>query len=121
MDRVGRGAELRAQLHLKLLERFGSGPELADFLNSEAGRRFLVSFAGDRRSVAGRRILHAVQAGIGLVTLGAGLFTASWLAHEPPLGVAGALVLTFGIGFLLAAAASHRLSKRLGLETDGDS
>ena len=106
--------ERRAQLHIKLLERFGNGQELADFLNSEAGRRFLESFSGERPR-ASRGILHAVHAGIGLSALGLGFLVAYLAVSEEPLAILAGIAGSLGIGFLLAAYASYRLSARLGI------
>jgi hypothetical protein len=120
--RLRERGELRAQLHIKLLERFGNGQELADFLNSEAGRRFLESFSGERPR-AGRSILRAVHAGIGLSALALGLLSAYLVLAEEPLAVIAGVAGALGIGFLLAAYASYRLSRPLGIRlspSDGD-
>src|SRR5437016_6385048 len=64
--------QLQAGLQTKLLEKFGSGQELLAYVQSDAGKRFLESFAMEQRTPYGR-ILGAVQAGVILMLLGIAL------------------------------------------------
>ena len=109
-------ATLQAETQKRLLERFGSGQELAAYLDSPAGRTFLESATFERRNPYGR-ILGSVQAGIVLTLVGAGfLYLQGGLPEaEEGLLFLGILGLALGIGFLLSAAAAYFLSKSWGL------
>src|SRR5260221_13981739 len=65
-------AKLQAGLQTKLLEKFGSGQELLAYFQSDAGKRFLESFAMEQRTPDGR-IMSAAQAGAILALLGVAL------------------------------------------------
>lgn len=114
-------ARRRAELQGRMLERFASAQEFAAFLDSENGRRFLESLAGAAGAPA-IRILRAVQAGIVLCALGIGIWIAgaAFAPRENPVLVpAGEVVLALGVGFLLAASVSYRISRAWGLVPKG--
>ncbi len=103
--------------HGKLMDRMGSAKELGDFLQSEGGQQFLETLTVEKDHPA-NRILRAVQTGLVLLCLGAGLFGANSFAQWETDGgfmVVGMLFMTAGFGFLLSATASYVLSRRLGL------
>ena len=112
---------LTSEFQQKLLDRISSAQELGTFLSSEGGARILASLSPARTAAAPHtRILRAVQAGLVLLALGGGLFLyilARALPVEGEDGVAMLATVTaaVGIGLLTAAAASYRLSERMGL------
>ena len=53
-------AKLQAGLQTKLLEKFGSGQELLAYVQSDAGKRFLESFAMEQRTPYGRIVARTV-------------------------------------------------------------
>src|SRR5262245_37132798 len=65
-------ARRRAELQVRVLDRFGSAAEFMEFLDSEPGRRFQEALSG-RRGGLTRVLLGAVQAGVVMLFLGAGL------------------------------------------------
>src|SRR5262245_55870920 len=111
-----------SQFQAKLLDRIGTVNELGAFLNTEAGARFLKGLTtineGARPQI---RILRAVQSGAVLATLGAGLYLYGWLTPTIPgeltnaINAAATIFFGLGVGFLMSAALSYRLSKRMGL------
>jgi hypothetical protein len=122
-----RQAQGQAQTDLqhRLLEKFSSPQEIGDFLQTEGGQRFLSGLtleptrAGNKH--AGKRILLALQIGtvvtlLGISTLSLGIIYPMRRPDEPhPAVIFGLLVLALGIGFLVSAGISYRLSKAWGL------
>jgi hypothetical protein len=122
-------SKIQAEAHNKLLDRFAANEELLGYVGSDAGRRFLASapIALDAAEPASpapvRRILWAVEAGCVLAAAGAGLLAISRMveAVSQPMLALGVLAVALGVGFVLAAAVSYVLSRRLGLMTPAGS
>lgn len=122
--RWSRVARVQAEVHAKILDRLATNEDLLAYVRSPAGEKFLESapihLESGGRPVAAplSRILWAVQGGIVLMAAGGGLLLissrVSALAAQP-LQSFGILALALGCGFLLSAAASYLLSRRLGL------
>jgi len=105
-------AEVRTNFHRQLLEKFASGGEFATFLNSRGGQQLLGGLWSQRVD-AKHQIIRSMRGGIVLSILGLGALLLS--IRTPGLLVVGGLVLAAGIGFLVSAALSYRVSKTLGL------
>ena len=129
VDGFRRRQQLRmvTEFHAKLLDRVGTAAELVAFFSSESGTRFLQSLSTERSQAGAHvRILRAVQAGIVLTTLGLGLIGYG-VMHAPLMSRGDAnglmflttVVFSVGVGLLISVVVSWRLSKRLGLLTDG--
>ena len=112
------------QSQVKLLDKIGSVDELGAFLNTEGGTRFLKSLALEGASQGGGpqlRILRAVQGGAVLLTLGVGLFLYGALhaslsaSSRNAVDLTATIFLTIGLGLLVSAGISYRLSRRMGL------
>jgi hypothetical protein len=111
------------QFQAKLLDKIGSVDELGAFMNSEGGMRFLKSIAVDSGQAGGPHlsILRAVQRGTVLVSLSLGLFLYgdTHASLTPDARAAADLMatifLTVGVGLLVSAFISYRLSRRMGL------
>ena len=110
------------ELQGKLIDRLGA-QDISTFLTSEHGSQLLRALseqpAGDAAHV---RILRALQAGVVLLAVGISLFIYTWsralpLEGEDAVQMFATLGTALGAGLLVAAAASYRLSKRLGLLT----
>jgi hypothetical protein len=84
-----RTSRVQTEVHTKLLDRFSSNDELMAYMQTPSGRRFLESaplpIEGPSRAAAA------------------------------PLFALGVLVLALGTGFVVSAAASFLVSRRLGL------
>jgi hypothetical protein len=111
----------------RLLDRIGSVKDFSEFLQTEGGAKFM-----DRMAVGGTApdvrmtILRAIQTGLVLLALGAGLLVLSWIFRERfPFGdaevftVTGVISISLGIGFLLSGGASYRLASGLQRRNDG--
>jgi len=115
----------RADLHAKLLDRLGSGREMVEFCQTEGGKRFIEGLSmGTVDSLASKgsppeRILGSIQKGIILTLLGLGFLSLAWKYQRDDPGdvfmVIGVVGLSLGIGFLLSASVSYRLSRSMGL------
>lgn len=114
--RIARVAGTRSRMHANLVEKLGSSQELMQFLSTEAGQRlFTESPQAEPQRNRFSRILGSVQAGIVLSALGlvlAGLSIAVPLA-ETTFVVFGSIAGAIGVGLLLSALVSFRLSKSM--------
>jgi uncharacterized membrane protein YczE len=108
--------KLQAELHAKLLEKFGSSQELLAYIQSDAGKRFLESLTMERRSPYGR-ILGAAKASVTLILLALALLFLRGRVPGAEQGflVFGTIILSLGVGFGLSAALSYYLSRSFGL------
>jgi len=116
--------KMQSDVHAKLIERFTNNQELAAYMETDAGRKFLeaapipVEFEQRHRvPSAVARVLTPLQAGIVMVLLGIGLLL---LRHagpdmDTPMLFFGTVVLMPGIGFIISAGVSWFLAARLGL------
>jgi hypothetical protein len=111
-------------VHGKLIDKFSSSQELAAYMETDAGRRFLeaapipVNFGAERRVPnAVARVLTPVQIGVVLVLLGIGFLSLRHAAPdmELPMRVLGTVILMPGIGFIISAGITWVLASRLGL------
>jgi hypothetical protein len=122
--RWGRIFKLQTEVHGKLIDKLGSTPELLNYMETDAGKRFLeaapipVDFEKDDRLPAIlSRVLLPLSVGIVLTLLGIGLLFLrhSLLDEAEPLLVLGTVALMPGIGFIIAAGITWLLASRLGL------
>jgi hypothetical protein len=116
-----RKIKAQTELHGRLLDKFGSAREVVEFLQTPGGAQFVDSISSDREEPTGG-ILRSTHRGIVLVIVSAGCLFLSWyyrFSGENPLLVIGVILLCLGVGFLLSAAVSHRLSRILGLTERG--
>lgn len=64
--------KIQNEMQIKLLDKFGSAQELANYLNSEAGQKFLSSATIEQTKPYGR-ILGGITAGIVILLVGGSL------------------------------------------------
>ncbi|HUR19513.1 MAG TPA: hypothetical protein VMZ90_01810 [Vicinamibacterales bacterium] len=120
-----RATRIQSEVHNKLLERFSSSTELAAYMESPAGAKFLqaspLSFESSTQRAPGApfsRILWSAQAGVVLVAAGIGfLVIQRSMQYEVAqmLGAWGTLSIAVGAGFVISAAMSYVISSRMGL------
>jgi hypothetical protein len=125
--RWGRLAKVQAEAHTKLLDRFTGNDELLAYVQSSAGARFLksspITLDGSNKPMGAplARILWSMQAGVVLAAAGIGLNFVSRNIdpyRAEPVFMFSTLALSIGVGFMISAAASYMMSKRLGLLGD---
>ena len=122
--RWNRLSKVQAEVHTKLMERFGTNEELMAYIGTPAGSRFLqsapISLDTGARSMGAplSRIMWSLQAGLVLAAAGCGLMLASGRVGEDaylPLEIMGILSVALGVGFAVSAGVSFVLSHRMGL------
>ena len=114
----------QSEVHGRLIDKFSNNQELAAYMETEAGRRFLeaapipVNFGAEQRVPnAVARVLTPVQIGVVLVLLGIGCLM---LRHagpdtDTPMLILGTVILMPGIGFIISAGITWVLAARMGL------
>jgi len=111
-------ARTQAEVHSKLIEKVGSSQEFLTFLDSESGRQLVASIGIEQPSRNPyNRILTSVQAGVILVCVSIAFLVIGINFFDVAEGfkILGGLGLALGIGFLISAGLSYRLSKSFGL------
>jgi len=114
------------EFNARLVDRIGSIKDFGEFLQTEGGAKFMDTMTVRRDSWGLRdRIVRATQTGVILTVLGLGLLLVSqyplFRSLERDMSsvardnffVVGTVVLALGVGFLISAAASYFLAKRL--------
>jgi hypothetical protein len=116
--------KLQSEVHGRLIDKFSSTQELAQYMGTEAGKRFLEAApisAGiepeQRVPNAVARVLTPLQIGIVLVLLGIGLLLLRHVSTDTrvPMLIFGTVVLMPGLGFIISAGVTWVLAARLGL------
>jgi hypothetical protein len=89
------------ELRRQLLDKFASGRELSDFLESKSGQQFLIPLPSVSRG-GWQRGLIATMLGLALLGLA--------LKGQGHYLVVGVLLVTLGVALLISALISHRLA-----------
>lgn len=111
----------RSEVYNRLIDKFGSAPVLIEFLQSDAGLRFIEEQTVEPSQPL-VKILGSIRLGtsFGLVGLGMLVFANIWdnaLGRETflTLALGGTVAVTAGAGFIIAAAVSYKLCRMWGL------
>lgn len=106
-----RRVEIHAEVQSKLIDRFGTAPELVSFLQSPAGREFVTGVQSSSALLTRERIMSGFTRSIVLTMLGtAFLCLMFWVDDD--WAVPAAIVFFLGLGNLLATFVSYRMSGR---------
>lgn len=108
-----RRAEIQAEVQTKLIDRFGSAPELIDFLQSPAGRQFVTGVQGVPGALARERIMSGFTRSIVLSMLGAAFLGLTFFYNDD-FAVPAAILFSLGVGYFLATFVSWRLAASMG-------
>jgi hypothetical protein len=97
-----------------LLEKFSSAHDFAEFMQSPAGQKYVMSFA-DAMTSPRESILNSIKAGFVLMFAGVGCLAevGGWMARR-----VGWVSFLGGIGFLCSAAVAYFLSKKAGWKVE---
>jgi hypothetical protein len=107
-----RKVEMQTQMQSRLIDRFGTAPELIEFLHSPAGRQFVQGVQSAPGAFARERILSGFTRAIVLLSLG-GAFIFLQLTLDDDFAVPAALLTALGIGYLVATFVSYKMSGKL--------
>lgn len=122
--RWNRTFKQQSEIHSRLIDKFSTNQELAAYMETEAGRRFLEMsplasgpHAGPHMPNVVARVLTPLQVGVVLTLLGTGFLFLRNAGPDmaTPMAVLGTLILMPGIGFILSAGATWAIAQRLGL------
>lgn len=107
----GRQRRMEAQVEMqsRLIDRFGTGAELVNFLHSPAGRQFVTGVQTAPDVLTRERIMSGFTRAVVLSCLGIA-FVALAIAYDDGWSVPAAIVLSLGIGYFLATLISYKLS-----------
>lgn len=110
--------EVQASMQTHLLDKFESPQEMARYMETDAGRRFLESATLEEGTTTYGRILGSVQVGVVLTATGIGFSVLrSRMSQEYFDGfmMIGTLATALGLGFLISSVAAFLLSRSWGL------
>jgi hypothetical protein len=114
----------QTEVHNKILDRFGTSNELIEYMQTPAGTKFLESApiplreAPVAQNVPAARVLWSIQLGIIIAAGAVGLLAVAGRFDKESaqaLSAMGMIALCVGIGFIVSAAVSLFVSRRLGL------
>ena len=104
----------QSTMQKSLLDKFSSAHDFAEFMQSPAGQKYVMSFA-DAVTSPRNAILKSVQIGIVLVFMGGGFMSANRPGAPYNLLTEGLgdILFSLGFGFLISALVSYFISKKL--------
>jgi len=111
-----RRAEVQAEVQSRLIDRFGTAPELIEFLQSPAGREFVSGVQSAPALLARERVLSGFTRAIVLTALGTAFLFLTFFLDDDDFAVPAAIVFSLGLGYLLATFVSYRLSQKMERE-----
>lgn len=100
-------AQLKADVQMKLIERFGTASEFVNFVQSPEGKQFL----GDGSTAARRGVASGVRSGIILGFIGLAFTFVAFVEHDRGWFIPGFILLGLGAGFFLSAMISMKLAR----------
>ena len=110
-----------AEVQTKLIDRFGSGPEMIEFLKSPEGQQFATGISKLPKLAARERVVAGFTRAIFLTFLGLA-FLGLELSEigNPGFLIAGAVLTALGLANLISSFISLKLSKQMGLTNADD-
>lgn len=127
--RWSRLARTQSEVHNKILDRFGTTPELLEYMKTPAGAKFLESAPIPLHTESApsnaplSRVMWSIQAGVIVVAASVGmLYVSGRFAKSGGDGLfaIGAITLCVGLGFIVSALISLFLSRRLAMNEPAD-
>ncbi|HUB52350.1 MAG TPA: hypothetical protein VL986_09400 [Terracidiphilus sp.] len=125
--RWNRTFKMQSEVHSRLIDKFSTNQELAAYMETEAGKRFLEAAPiatginpGPYVPNVVARVLTPLQIGFVMVLLGIGFIMLRHVGDDTAesMMITGTVMLMPGIGFILSAGATWAVAHRLGLMPD---
>ncbi|HEX7285480.1 MAG TPA: hypothetical protein VF532_04820 [Candidatus Angelobacter sp.] len=98
-----------------LLDKFSSAQDFAEFMQSPAGQKYVMSFT-DAVASPRNAILNTIRTGFVLFGVGCGFLAEAYSGVSRRIGWVAFLA---GVGFLISAAVSYFLAKKAGWKVEG--
>src|ERR1051326_7195671 len=108
-------ARYQAEVQARLLDKFGTGPEFAQFLDSPQGRKFLGEIESAPKVRTQDRMLSGIRNATVLSFLGIAFILLSIFTYERGMIYPGLLLLALGLGYLTSVVLTKRLSREWGM------
>lgn len=108
----------QTEIRKALIEKFGSAQDLGELLQTPGGHRLLADLSTSGGSPL-RSVLGSVQKGIIGLIVGLAVLIVGVLFDKKDGILAGAVLASGGVAFLVSAAVTYRLSKSWGLIANG--
>lgn len=106
-------SQQRIAVRKSLIDKYASAQDLNDLMQTPAGRRLFAEFSSGGNPL--RSVITSVQMGILGVVSGTGVGGIGAMTNNDPIAGVGGLLVCIGVGFLISAAITYRLSKSWGL------
>ncbi len=107
-----RRVEAQVEMQSKLIDRFGSAPELVTFLHSPAGRQFITGVQSAPEVLTRERIMSGFTRAVVLSSLGLAFLGLTFF-YDEDWAVPASIILALGVGYFLATYISYRLSAKV--------
>lgn len=104
-----RSAQLKADVQMKLIDRFGSAAEFINFVQSPEGKQFL----GDAPRAARANFIGSIRIGIITAFIGLGFTIIGIVDHDSGWFIPAFILLGIGIGFFVSAIISMKLARQM--------
>jgi hypothetical protein len=111
-----RRVEVQVEMQSRLIDRFGTAPELVEFLHSPAGQKFVAGVQLAPAALTRERLMSGFSRAIVLTMLG-GAFLFLTFYTDDDFAVPAAILFFLGVGYLIATFVSYKLSAKLMGET----
>lgn len=104
------------EMQRHMLDKFASAKDFAEFLQSPVGQKYVMSFSETATSPS-NAILVSVRTGVVLMFAGAAIAaTVQATTRNSYVWALGVVITCLGIGFLVSAAISYWLAKKMARE-----
>jgi hypothetical protein len=107
-----RRLEVQVEMQGRLIDRFGTAPELISFLHSPAGRQFISGVQSAPDVMTRERILGGFSRAIVLSMLGLAFLFLTFF-YDDGWAVPASIVFALGIGYFLATYIAYKLSAKV--------
>lgn len=106
-----RRVEVQTEMQARLIDRFGTAPELVEFLHSPAGRQFVAGVQTAPSILTRERVLGGLTRAIVLTALGTA-FLLLTVFYDDDFAVPAAIVGSLGVGYLISTIVSYKLADK---------